>query len=486
MGQPVCIHPDNPKLFLFRGRPLVAVTATEHYGAVMNRPFRFERYLDDAGARGLTLTRLFVLFRELQAATNPYSTCKPESPDYIAPFARTGPGAALDGQPRFDLDRDNPEFYDRLHRFVAAAGEKGILVEVTLLSNTYGPHIWALNPLHAANNVNALPEIPWPDYTSLRHPEVYARQARHVRRIARELNGCDNVFFEICNEPGGQAPAGPGVPTVDEVNAWQGAIAAVIRETEAILPNRHLVAGQEAFRWEPFEQTTTRTFRDFPVDIVNVHPLPATTFDGQTYDMGAFMSGQLRLRAVRDYCLATFAEPRPLNLDEDNAASQYKDEGGWTVHRKRAWVALVCGAHYDYIDFSIINYCEAGTAESRRGIRGPMGHLARFMHSLDLAAARPLPGIVRRAPRHALDAAFGVPGRDVAVYLADERETGEAGCGEPLEGPLEAEVGPGHYRVAALSPATGEWSPALRAEGPVACVDLPPFRHDVLVRFTRA
>ena len=45
---PVHIHPDNPKLFEYRGRPLVLLTATEHYGAVLNRPFRFERYLRDA------------------------------------------------------------------------------------------------------------------------------------------------------------------------------------------------------------------------------------------------------------------------------------------------------------------------------------------------------------------------------------------------------------------------------------------------------
>ena len=97
MPQPIRIHPENPRLFEFRGKPLVLLTATEHYGAVMNRPFRYERYLEDAADKGMTLTRLFVLFRELQSACNPYSTCKPESPDYIAPFERTGPGRAQDG-----------------------------------------------------------------------------------------------------------------------------------------------------------------------------------------------------------------------------------------------------------------------------------------------------------------------------------------------------------------------------------------------------
>src|SRR5436190_4212843 len=162
MSHPIRIHPDNRKLFEFRGRPLVLVTATEHYGSVMNRPFQFERYLADAAEKGMTLTRLFMLFRELQTAINPYSTCKPESPDYIAPFARTGPGRALDGELKYDLDQPNAEFFDRLQRFMTLASDYGIVVEVVLLSNTYTPDVWALNPLNARNNINGLEEIEWP------------------------------------------------------------------------------------------------------------------------------------------------------------------------------------------------------------------------------------------------------------------------------------------------------------------------------------
>jgi len=107
MPLPVRVHPANPHLFEFRGKPLVLVTACEHYG-VMNRPFRFERYLTDTTEVGINYTRLFTLFRELQSAANPYSTCKPESTDYIAPFERVGRERALDLQPKYDLDRWNP------------------------------------------------------------------------------------------------------------------------------------------------------------------------------------------------------------------------------------------------------------------------------------------------------------------------------------------------------------------------------------------
>ncbi len=186
---PIRIHPRNPKIFEFRGAPLALVTATEHYGAVMNRPFRFERYLADAAEKKMTLTRLFTLFRELQSASNPYSTCKPESPDYIAPFKRVGPGKALDGQPQYDLDQWNPEFFERLHRFLSLASSYGIIVEVVMLSNTYGDSVWALNPLHPRNNVNGIEEIHWPEYMTMRQPRGCSRtRLGTCARIVQETN----------------------------------------------------------------------------------------------------------------------------------------------------------------------------------------------------------------------------------------------------------------------------------------------------------
>ena len=155
MNIPIRIHPLNPKLFEFRGRPLVLVTATEHYGSVMNRPFRYERYLEDAADKRMTLTRLFLLFRELQSPRNPHSTCKPDSSDYVTPFPRTGPGRANNGEPKFDLDRCNPEYFERLHGFLSVASRRGIVVEVTLLSNTYADSVWALNPLNGETTSTA-------------------------------------------------------------------------------------------------------------------------------------------------------------------------------------------------------------------------------------------------------------------------------------------------------------------------------------------
>jgi len=483
------IHPQNPKVFEFRGEPMVLITATEHYGAVLNRRFCFERYLADAGEKRQTLTRLFTLFRELQAAANPYSTCKPETPDFVAPFKRVGPEKALDILPKFDLSQPNPEFFERLHRFLSVAGDHGIVVEVVLFSNTYAESVWALNPLNPRNNINGLEEFPWPEYMSLRHPSLFEWQKAHVRRIVEETNKYDNIFYEICNEPGGDVPSAATNPSTAEVDAWQTAIAKVIRETEAKLPGKHLIAGQEASTWNtsaPATQKTVAAFKGFPVDIVNVHPLPKTEYGGNIYDMGDFMAGQLKLTALRDFALDSYDERKPLNYDEDNAATQYKEPAGWTIHRKRAWTTLFSGAHYDMIDFSIWPYLETGTPDSQKYLRSWMKNLSEFIHSVDLATARPLRGWLQAKPEPIVESVFAVSEEDYCIYLADGREGDEPGAGEVISGRLRFDLPDGQFEIACFSPETGRYSPWIDLRGGTGrSFAVPDFHHDLVVRIRR-
>jgi hypothetical protein len=195
------------------------------------------------------------------------------------------------------------------------------------------------------------------------------------------------------------------------------------------------------------------------------------------------MNGSLRLANFRRYCLDTYPESKPLNLDEDNAASQYKNLAGWTLHRKRAWTALFCGCHYDMIDFSIINYCETGTPESQEHLRTWMKHLSEYIHSVDLALARPAPEVVRACPEHVLPSILAVDGEDYSIYLADCREWGETGLGEPMSGELMLDLPEGNYEIASYSPQSGTYSPWFPCRGGASTrLVLPQFTHDIVLR----
>jgi hypothetical protein len=483
---PVRVHPDNPKCFLFRGKPMVFLTATEHYGSVMNRPFRFERYLADAAGKGISYTRLFLLFRELQSAQNPYSTCKPESPDYIAPFLRTGPGKALDGELKYDLNQWNPEFFSRLQQFLDLAAHYGIVVELTLLSNMYEPLVWELNPLHAANNINGMEKIAWPDFITARHTNLFDMQKRYVRKIVEVTKRYDNVFYEICNEPGGNLQNNSSNAQPPEVNRWQMLLADVIRDAEKDMPHKHLIAGQEAYNDAPAQQPSDSTFRGLGFDIVNIHPLPNAAYRGKIYHMGDFMSKQLKLRQIRDYCLDTYHEAKPLNFDEDNVASAYKDYEAWTIERKRAWVTLFSGANYDIIDFSIVNYLETGTDSSQKYLRSWFGYLSAYMRGVDIVKSRPLTNWLKEKPTNTLEAVFAVAGKDYNIYLADERELIDRNAGQPIRGNIRFDLPAGEYEIRSYAPETGLYSPAITISGAKNLqYSIPECKGDVVVRITR-
>ncbi len=60
----VRLHPENPNYLFYHGKPIVLVTSGEHYGAVMNADFDYEKYLIALKNAQLNYTRIF---------TGPYS-----------------------------------------------------------------------------------------------------------------------------------------------------------------------------------------------------------------------------------------------------------------------------------------------------------------------------------------------------------------------------------------------------------------------------
>ncbi len=482
--QAVQINPENSKYLLFRGKPLALISASEHYGSVVNRPFDFEKYLDDAAARHITVTRTFLLYRELQSARNPSSPIKPESPDFIAPWIRKGPAKALDGEPVYDLDTWNPEYFDRLHRYLDAASKRGIVVELTVFSNTYAEGVWALNPLRAENNLQHIGKVEWEDYISLKDPEIVRMQTAFARKVIDETSSYDNIYYEICNEPGGGIA---GHSTAADVDAWQTQMAAVLRDEMKRLNRPHLLSGQQAFTYSSHNEfPQDGSFSSSNFDIVNNHPLPNTQIGNKTFDMGDFMSKQLRLADVAGFCQATAGQRKPVALDEDNTASMYRDLDGWTIHRKRAWAALLSGCHYDYIDFSITVGNETGTAASRAAIRTWMGYLSTFMNSFDYVHAHVQPDWIGQHPRNLVVAGLAVPSKDYVAYLGDARELDDPAAGSPIEGAVSLNLPVGNYLVSLYSPVAGQASPGIAVKGGApTSLTLPRFTQDIVIRATR-
>jgi len=232
--EPLCLHPDNPHYFLFRGRPAVLVTSGEHYGAVLNLDFDYTRYLDALQAAGLNLTRTFSgVYREIPASfkikNNPLA---PAPNRYITPWARSGEPGYSGGGNKFDLSKWDEAYFARAKDFLAQAAKRGIAVEFVLFCPMYKDELWMASPMYAGNNVNGAGDLKKDDVHTLKNGPLLEHQLAVTRKIVTELNGSDNLYYEICNEPyfGGV--------TLE----WQKRIAAEIVRTEAGLPKRHLIA----------------------------------------------------------------------------------------------------------------------------------------------------------------------------------------------------------------------------------------------------
>jgi hypothetical protein len=192
----------------------------------------FGEYLDFLEVRGHNFIRLWRWEQfKSQAAGGDFHLCMTPQP-----WARTGPGAAKDGKPRFDLAEFDEAFFDRLRERAVAAGGRGMYVAVMLFEG------WALHlspapdhveghPFHADNNVNGIGIGSIVDYQVLPlDPRVQELQEAYVRKVVDALHDLPNVLWEVANESSGGGEVDPafaealgqaGTPEWGDSTSWQ-------------------------------------------------------------------------------------------------------------------------------------------------------------------------------------------------------------------------------------------------------------------------
>src|SRR5881409_1729262 len=105
-AQPLARDPGNARCLLYKGKPIVLITATEHYGAVLNGDLNYSAYLDELARHKLNLSRTFTFYREREDSIGSLkfaNTLAPRPGREVLPWKRAGPGRALDGGLKFDL-----------------------------------------------------------------------------------------------------------------------------------------------------------------------------------------------------------------------------------------------------------------------------------------------------------------------------------------------------------------------------------------------
>jgi len=179
------------------------------------------------------------------------------------PWARTGPGNALDGKPKFDLKKFNETYFDRLRSRVTAARDRGIHVSIMLFEGwgmQFASGAWERHPFHRDNNVNGINgdlngDGKGLEIYTLADPAITGLQEAYVRHVIDTVNDLDNVLYEISNE---------NHPPSTE---WQYHIIRFIHNCEKSKPKQHPVG--MTFQYQGGKNST---LFESPADWISPNP----------------------------------------------------------------------------------------------------------------------------------------------------------------------------------------------------------------------
>jgi hypothetical protein len=211
MKGPLRVHPDNPRYFTDNTGRAIFLTGAHTWNNLQDNavypPVDYAEYLGFLQRYNHNFIRMWAWE---QAGWDPWAV--EHTIVEPAPFARTGPGKALDGKPRFDVTKFNEEYFQRMRSHVAAAQERGIYVSVMLFQGWSVEkkgqvgNPWQGNPFNKGNNINGIDgdlngDGQGPEIHTLDAPvDILERQRAYVRQVVDTVNDLDNVLYEIGNE----------------------------------------------------------------------------------------------------------------------------------------------------------------------------------------------------------------------------------------------------------------------------------------------
>lgn len=430
----ISLHPENSNYFLYKGKPTILVTSAEHYGAVMNAAFDYEKYLATLKATGFNYTRIFI---------GPYSemgdnffsisnnTMNPEPKNWLVPWIKDTISQ------KYDLTKWNDAFFKRLKAFVSAASEHGIVVEVTLFTSYYSDRQWSTSPFNPKNNIQEFDSISFKQVNTINNGQLMDIQEKYVREVVRELNPYGNIFFEIQNEPWSDNPQ--LVETIAETDTlthpddwqrlvviantssleWQKKIASIITDEEKQLSNKHLIAQNISNFRNKIENP------DPNISIFNFH-----------YAYPTAASQNLDLK-------------KAIGLDETGFMPQIDYH-----YRSQAWKFMLAGgALYNNLDYSFTVGSEDGTHAIDAGTPGYGGTEYRrhlkimkdFIESFDFIRMKPDNSILQVTKGEVAEfQVLAEPGRQYAIYFD-----------KPIGATIQLKVPDGEYRTEWINPDSG-------------------------------
>lgn len=349
---------------------------------------------------------------------------------YPLPYERTGPGYASDGKPKFDLNRFNPVYFDRLRSRVEAAKKFNIYVSVMLFEGWGMQHVedaWINHPFHPDNNINGIDSDLNNDgngleiYT-LAVPEITAIQEAYVKKVIDTVNDLDNVLYEISNE---------NHPPSTE---WQYHMINFIHNYEKIKPKQHPVG--MTFQ---YKGGTNAALFESPADWISPNPEGGYREDPPASDGSKVIIN-----------------------DTDHL---------WGIGGNRAWVwkSFLRGMNLIFMDSYDGSVLERGSdTEWAKEVRKNLTYTAEFAKRINLNKMTPH-DIMSPSAYCLAD-----PGSEYLVYLPEGKEVN-----------VDISDVSGNLEVEWFNPNTGETGTSEQVKGGSEKTFISPFGEDDAVLYLR-
>ena len=236
-GDTVGISSRNPHYFQYKGRDILLITSAEHYGAVVNEPFDYRRYLDALAAYGLNYTRIYPGAMILSKDQIRKDDILSPGTNLIVPWARSDEPGYIGGGNKFDLNQWDPAYFGRLKGFLDYAAEKDVVVEICFFNCQYS-NCYPYSPFHESANIQGIGGNDAMAFQTLSNGPLVAEQMKYIEKLIAETNGYDNVIYEFIDEPTIHGTKS------NDAYAWISALIDHAVTVEEKLPKKHLLAQQ--------------------------------------------------------------------------------------------------------------------------------------------------------------------------------------------------------------------------------------------------
>lgn len=350
---------------------------------------------------------------------------------------------------KYDLDRWNTSYWDRVRSFVSAARDRDIVVEISLFdAYPTKPKWWsndimriAWNKDHNRNNAFSTNEAGhfYPEFFDLNYEErsnsgksLKDYQRALVDKTLHELDGYPNVYFEIMNEffqyvsdfPDGYAKTAP----------WQKYWAEYVNNRTQRLVTTHV---HDSVRPNT-GATGVEFFWNLPyVDILNFHLY--RTDPNQISDL--VHTSQIKGKVL-----------------QNNESFEWYDKNGYTgsvntsklnAVTREAWGWFVSGGYYAFYNGHLTHFSGWEHLANRAKVLHDLADKVRFweMSPIDPEGME-YDKLVTQGPGNSDSQwqVFANPGFEYVVYF----------WGEPGTDPVNIKLPPGKYRYEWYDPRNGD------------------------------